>query len=426
MTELAPAPAGTAGSRLAVVDQDAGVCLCTASVAAVHRRLVAVRVSVPGGPLYEVPDRAGRYSAAVRGLLLDDTTGPALVESLGALGITPTAGATPSAVYLDILGPREVIHRGLRMLADRIGVAELSVPAGRAGAAAALFDVRRRANDSGTFAVDALRAARAAPDGPLARVPDGTVETLAGLRPAHARQALRAIAAAPVHVIVAGDTATGYREDLAGWVDDRPAVVAPPVVPRPVLRAAPERRCRLAPRRAGQAYLLWGTLRRLDGVADLIALELAVHQLAGWTGSRLWRVFREEQRYTYGLSVTVEPYHLDGELYALASVGMAVDADRVSDVGAALTDETGRFVAELRAAEIAAAATRLLRAEILYHDKTSGLMARTARLLVGGFPADLSEARSRVLLAVDPDEIRDRMVAVLDPTLITIADRSAP
>lgn len=397
------------------------------------RRSVAIRLCWDGGPAAEDPATAGHHAVTVQALARSCGPGGTvpLAERLESMGIAVTAGVTECSSYLDLRGPREYIHPALRLASAAVAAGAVDQVAFEAARSTTLYSVDRRTHSLATLAGDTFRAARADPASVLARPAEGTAQSLRTMSAADARAlAGRLAGGCDFRVIIAGDPAAhAYADDVAPLTEQigatnghrRPARGGAGQAARSALADDPPEQVRQPSGLPSQAYLLWGTAVQTASQADHIVLELAVHMLGGWSGSRWNSLFREQLGYTYSTRSSITSLAFGGRTYCLAQVGMAVAPATLTQARDLLMAQAAAFLSDPPpAAEILAACVQLLRTEAHFHDYTRHLMDRAGSFLQAGLEPAFAERRIDALRAVEPDRFGDRLKALMSSTTLVI------
>jgi zinc protease len=393
----------------------------------IEKRVVAVRLYWDGGLASENLFTAGLHAVAMQAVIRSSTpvSGTSMAYQLESLGVQATGGVSDSSCYLDLRGPREVIHTALRRASSSIGSLKIDQAALRSAMSTVVYEIDRRSHNIKTVADDSLRAARLVRAGTTpAWACHGTAESIRDLRLSDVEAAVHALATeCPLRVVVAGDLDLDtYLADVAPMAGTIASAGKPPVSSLGLVAdPPPETRVRFSLQ--GQGCLLWGVLAPVASATDYVIVEIATHILAGWTGSRWNSLFRDELGYTYGTFANVEPFPLqDGKLGCLARAGMAVAQAALHDSRRLLLEDAETFLRErLSDAEVMRAATRLLRNELWYADSSRALVARAASFLQGGIPVEFAAKRMAALRAVDPDVFRSEIRRLFRaPTLVVV------
>jgi predicted Zn-dependent peptidase len=397
------------------------------ATAGAGRRIAGARLFWLGGPLAEDATRAGVHAVTMQAVLRSPPPGlrEPLAQRLESMGVAVTAGVTATSCYIDLRGPREQLGEALHCTAHALASPGIDAPAFQAARAATIHEVEQRGHDRKTIAADALRAAWAGADNPLARPPEGTSVSLRALRLPDVQAAAQSMLRQRLGLVVAGDPALDtYLEqvaELAGLVDPVSGEPEPPTRLTPPLGAAIPPLLQVGTH--GPTYLLWGTVTPTKGAADHVVAETATHILGGWSGSLWQSLFREELGYTYGTSASTTSLRLGSQTYTTMQVGMSVPAEvaeRVRDLLRQQADAVAAGGLDLRLHR--GACLRLLRSEAHFHDATRNLMARTASFLQAGLGAQFAAARMAALRESSPEWFAQRLCdLVRSTTVLTVS-----
>ncbi len=325
-------------------------------------------------------------------------------ERLESAGVTLSAGTGTLASYVDFRGPRDAVRKALRDFTDSLPDVTISFHAYEAARAAAIHQAEQRARQPKSQAADHFRRVRAG-----LPPPEGEPGSVT-------REELPDLGTRSRYLIIVGDAVESYVDTPLGTVEGAGAQVS--LNPDPPAQSE-VRGAGSGSGSGSQAYVLWGAAAAITGAADLVALELAMHVLGGWSGSRWHALFREQLGYTYG--TTAQTYCV-GPTVAFAHVGMAVATDALAKTESLLLDQARAFLDHgPGATELTSAAVQLLRTEAHYYDSVRNLMSRFASFLQSGLPPGFAAERIAALRAVEPESFAARMRELLrHRTLVTV------
>jgi len=306
--------------------------------------IVAVRVLLEAGAVYDPPDRVGL--ANLTGALLTrgtaTRTGPALDSAIEFVGGSLEAGAGRDSVSASLRVLRKDLGLGLDLLAEVIQSPtfppeEVTRKLGEIQAA-----IKRSEEDPGTVAARAL-ARLIFPSHPYGRPVEGTRESVARLTRDDVvkfhREHFRPDATV-VAVVGAVTVDEARREILArfgSW--PRPAALLAAV---PSASAGRERHEEAIARDLTQATIVLGrqAIRQTD--SDYFPLVVASYVLGGGSASRLYTRVREEAGLAYSVYSYVSPSKYGSAFFVSAQTRSA----EVAKVQALLAAELARMTRE--------------------------------------------------------------------------------
>ncbi|MFD6162962.1 insulinase family protein [Nocardia sp. NPDC060256] len=342
-----------------------------------------------------------------------------LADRAEALGVRIEPGLTHLSCYCDVRGPRDSVRAIVPVLTASIGAAGITDEAARAARVTVAAGIGERERSLADHAQRALYSAFVGPDGWLGAHSAGTVESVALIDRVRAESAARDLASAPAISVLFSDDVAGdlWCAELAGLVaaTDQPGVLESVNI----LRGQPSSRIERHLRGPRGSHLLWGCVTGVDGVADQVALEIATHALGGTTTARWQRLFREQLRYTYGMTATCRIIRVGTREYGLVTLGTAlIDADRAAVIEL-LDRQVRRLLADgLTPDECASSARQLLAAEPLGAVSARIFVARAAQPIQNGLDPANAAQRLDCLAAADPDDVNDRLGRLMETTVI--------
>ena len=306
--------------------------------------IVAVRVLLEAGAVYDPPDRVGL--ANLTGALLTrgtaTRTGPALDSAIEFVGGSLEAGAGRDSVSASLRVLRKDLGLGLDLLAEVIQSPtfppeEVTRKLGEIQAA-----IKRSEEDPGTVAARAL-ARLIFPSHPYGRPVEGTRESVARLTRDDVvkfhREHFRPDAT--VVAVVGAVTVDEARREILARFGSWPRPAAP-LAAVPSASAGRERHEEAIARDLTQATIVLGrqAIRQTD--ADYFPLVVASYVLGGGSASRLYTRVREEAGLAYSVYSYVSPSKYGSAFFVSAQTRSA----EVAKVQALLAAELARMTRE--------------------------------------------------------------------------------
>lgn len=395
-----------------------------------RKRVVSARLFWNGGPASERIDRAGLHALAMAAVLRSRSgaAGETLADRLESAGVFAESGVTASSCYLGLRGPREYLRLALPAVVSQLRRTAIDDQECATALAIVRNDIERRKHDVKSVAIDCLRKARFEPGARLAAPAVGTRD---GVEAATAREVNatvgRLLHDVRLRVLIAGDD---DQDEYAGvgQIRDSGALAGDPAPWASLsdLVTAPPATVAVPSQMRDQAHLLWGVVTPIDGPLDYTALELGLHVLGGWAGSRWHLLFRERLGYSYGTYSGAEAIGLGDRAVCLGYVGFSVATDALPHVRELVDEEAAAFIGSLHAAELMSASAQLLRAEALVLDSARGLIGRAADFLSGALPPSFWADRVAALRRADIDDILGRLEYLMNkPTLVVVSQEAA-
>lgn len=372
-----------------------------------ERSMAAVHLTFGGGAAAEPASRGGLAKILASWCAQNEE----LVDRLEGAGATLRGDADHDGAWLTAVCPAERLAEAAPLFAR---AADAPPPGGlEAVVSRRLAALRSERSHPLHRARDAFRALAYDSGSPYGRNPGGTEDTV---------RAIDATALAETHrlsydpanadLLVAADPRwRGTCDVFARW---RAEVTTPPrtIVPAP----DPAWRLAAAPG-STQAMLMLGGV---TVTSDLAALEVAVHALSGWSGSRLTRILREELGYTYGIYSSVVARRLPAGHAAEIQIYGSVEAAVLADAVERLLREC-ESLGGLRDEEIDRARDNLVARELMFTETARQIVDVTGTRMRRGYrPEELAD-RTRALRAVVPDEARRAGVESLSPGRLVLA-----
>ncbi|MEW1842568.1 pitrilysin family protein [Nonomuraea angiospora] len=267
------------------------------------RDVAAVQLVFAGGGAHDPPGLQGLSHVLAHTLILASATRgqeefALAVEGTGAIF---TAGCDPDGAHVDVVAPATHLVPALRLLAEAVTRPALDARPIRQVVDRHLVEIRRAAADPHHRAAQ-LFAAAVHPGHGHGRPAGGTTESIKGLRQQHLQEFYdHRIGPQHAHLIVVGDlSATRIRQHVEQAFGAWRKPSHPP--PRLTPAAAGAGRCLITHLPgAKQAALVLGRAGPVLPLGPRAGLEIAVHALGGWFGSRINRVLREERGHAYGV-----------------------------------------------------------------------------------------------------------------------------
>jgi predicted Zn-dependent peptidase len=397
----------------------------------VRKEIISARLFWDGGPVREPVRQAGLHAITMAAVLRteDDSTGQILADELESAGVSAEWGVRDSACHLELRAPREYLRRALPVMLDRLTTIAISGREVAAATAIVRHELDRRRQDVRSVAVDALRSSRFRAGSRLAAPPAGTAEGVEAVTAQDVVAAgVRLVWGTRLRVLIAGDDDTAA---YGACIGRGRAVAAEPAYAAPWaslddLAASPEAEVVSDWDLSDQAHLLWGVVTQLEDAADFAALEVAMHILGGWAGSRWHALFRERLGYSYGTHAAVQKIGLGEHLLGMGYAGLSVAMGALPHALDLIRAESAALPESLLPAELATACTQLLRSEALVRDSARGLIASAADCLQGGLRPSFAADRIAVLRGADVRDIASRLPRLLsEPTLVIVGPQTS-
>ncbi|MET7333171.1 pitrilysin family protein [Nonomuraea sp. NPDC005650] len=370
------------------------------------RGMAAAQLSFRFGTAGDGPELAGLSRVLVQALA---TPSDRFAVDLERCGGRITATGDHDACSITVSAPAGRFPQVLDLLAEaviepRLAPDDVDRLVARRGAQLA----RERA-DPPTRAMDAFLAAAHAPGCGYGLPAGGTAGSVAGLR-AEAVRALYDRSAGPANacLVVAGDLRRSAMEhaldnSFGGWSRD-----VEPVRRRAPEPAAPARTVVVDVPRAVQTAIVYGRSVPLLDTAGRIALEVVVHCLGGWFGSRLNLLLRERKGYSYGAHAWLVSRSWQAGHSCQVLVQTSV---RTPSTGAAVEEmvaEVDRLSGgDLADGEPASAAESIVQAQPIQAQTPQQVVEWYGRPIRRGYPPDFPRRRLDAVLGLDPAAARE-------------------
>lgn len=344
--------------------------------------------------------------------------GPGVADRLEAMGVTVRVQEDEFHCELQMVGDQHALLRGVPLVQDALAAGQVS-PTALVGAARRFVQERhaRRMLRSHRAEVARWQTFVARP-GRLWRDFGPAVDDVVG--------GAQSLAAEVRWLGVSGVVVIGSESLATAWQDPRtPRAVAAGAAERADLELTATRRDHtpaVAPGGAATAATLvsYGAVCEISSPHEAYAQELAVEILAGWTGSRLHVLLRDELALTYAVVPAVRVHRLGERTlihWKIDTTTAAGDAERVR---AQIARQLDLLCDDPPSdAEVGRAALRMIRRSRLREDSVSAVMASDgyhARLGLPGWSAQRSRFLARAgasVLATGLERTRSQGVFVV-------------
>ena len=372
------------------------------------RGMAALHLALGGGAAAEPAYRGGLAKVLAAWCAQNEK----LVDQLERQGATLRGDADHDGAWLTAVCPGE----RLRDVAPLLAEAVTTPPSGDPGMVISrrLAALRSERSHPLHRARGAFRELAYAPGSAYGRNPGGTEETVRALHAAALFEHHElTYGPANAHLLVVADPRWHDIPDvLASWGHD--------VVPqaRPPIARTPGAGWLLVPALgASQAMLILGGAVITDTPA---ALEVAVHTLSGWPGSRLTRVLRQELGATYGIYAEVVVRRAPAGQSAEIQIHGSIEAAALPDALARLLREC-ESLGELADEEITRARDNLADRELLLTQTVEHVVSATGSRLRRGHLLKELAGRAQAVREVTPDEVRKAAAEHLAPDRLVLA-----
>ncbi|MFI7232118.1 M16 family metallopeptidase [Nonomuraea angiospora] len=371
------------------------------------RDVAAVQLLFAGGGAHDPPELQGLSHVLAHTLILASATrGPAeFALAVEGTGATFTAGCDPDGAHVDVVAPATRLVPALRLLAEAVTRPALDARTIRQIVDRRLVEIRRTGADPHHRAVQ-LFAAAVHPGHGHGRPAGGTTESINRLRQQHLQEFYdHRIGPQHAHLIVAGDlSATRIRHQVEQAFGAWRKPSHPP--PRLTPATAGAGRCLITHLPgAKQAALVLGRAGPVLPLGPRAGLEIAVHALGGWSGSRINQLLREERGHAYGVqgwlvSRPAAPGRHQCTLQlraATANPDLGPTARELIDTAAAAAG------GDLTPADLRSAADHLIGVQGVRWEAARHLSEAYAHLVRKGYPPGFLQRRAAAIAAIGTD-----------------------
>ncbi|WP_084369375.1 M16 family metallopeptidase [Microbispora sp. ATCC PTA-5024] len=383
-------------------------------------RLILATGSVADGPALQGVARLTAQAMTMATIRHDANSFSHRLECQGA---ALTAEATVDAASLTVTAPISKADAALSFLAEAVTVPALDPGDVSRLVARRLVEARREAAQPRERAVRAFSSATYGAVSGYGRPPGGVPETIERIDAAAARAWWsRHVTPSGATLLLAGDLGPQDAREWAnrafrGWRPRSGPALQP--VPQPdtggsgvVIENLP---------RSAQTVLACGRVVRVPDLAGVAALEVAVHTLGGWSGSRLNTVLREEKGYTYGVTADLVTRAVPGGYQCQVLFLTAVGASKAEAAVMAMFQEIGRVCrGRVRADDVRAAADNLLRSLPVRTQTTQQALDLYAPALERRLSPDFLERRTKAIGRIRPHSVVAAAARHVDPDELTL------